>query len=268
MEQLRSVSVYVVALLLGVLLLLIGFGAEFTIAGTGIKSPTAGWVKVFLVIFGIGLIIYGLADPIFSGRVQVRNRSKTQPPNIQPHQVLAQEFFFTLDDEKAIRFPTLIKDAARISVLSRTAVNLLGHYRSTFKELAKQNCRVQLLFVDPESESAKLVYGKNYGIYKNNVAAAARHLRDIVPNFGDRLETKVVDYSPTISIIMVEKRGLEEAVMQVQLYFFHSATGRDRPIFYVDPKDSWYGVFKQEFETMWADARDWDATDFVNRTKS
>lgn len=265
MEQLRSVSVYVVALLLGGLLLLVGVGAEFTIAGTGIKPPAEAWVRAFLVIFGIALIIYGLADPFFNGRVQVRNR---QAKNSLPHQPLAQEFFFTLDDERATRFPLLIKDAVKISILSRTAVNLLGQYRSVFKELAKQNCKVQLLFVDPDSESAKLVYGKNYGIYKNNVASAARHLRDIVPNFGDRLETRVVDYSPTLSIIMVEKRSTEETVMQVQLYFFHSATGRDRPIFHVDPKDNWYWVFKQEFETMWADARDWDVADFVNRTRS
>lgn len=66
---------------------------------------------------------------------------------------------------------------------------------------------------------------------------------------------RVTKHAPTLSIILVEKRDQPRSHIQVQLYFLHSAIGRDRPIFRVHRTDKWYPMFEAEFTKLWNDAK-------------
>lgn len=176
----------------------------------------------------------------------------------------AEQFFYTLDDKPADKFPNMVKDAVRVQILGRTAVNLLGQYQKVFEQLGRGGGEICLLFVDPLSEASKFLYGGNPEIYRNNIISASHQVKTLKFILERRLQVRVTKHAPTLSMIIIEKRDPQQNFIQVQLYFLHSAVGRDRPIFRVNYGDKWYEIFQDEFSRLWSESIDWDVSKFLD----
>jgi hypothetical protein len=170
----------------------------------------------------------------------------------------ADRFFFTLDDKESGSFEALAEGAHRISILSRTGVNLLGQYQRVFEQLGASGCCVRLLLLDPSCEAARYIYGDATHLYHSNVNTTASHLRNLRKKIGDQLQAKTTKHAPPLSIIIVERQPIEKSVVRVQLYFLHRCLGRDRPLFQVTHLDKWYNVFMEEFNQIWTASDDWN----------
>ena len=158
----------------------------------------------------------------------------------------------------------MVKDAVRVQILGRTAVNLLSQYQKVFEQLGGGGCEICLLFVDPLSEASKFLYGGNPEIYRNNIISASHNIKKLKFVLESRLQVRVTKHAPTLSIIIIEKRDSQQNFIQVQLYFLHSAVGRDRPIFRVNYGDKWYEIFQDEFNRLWSESIECDVSEFLD----
>ena len=170
--------------------------------------------------------------------------------------IKAENFFYTLDDRVDPSFPELIKEAKSVSILARTAVNLLSQYERQFEELVRKKCNVRLLFISPQSLSSKFVYGTDSTVFAENIRKMNYHITRLKQKSGDYFEVKCINSAPTISLVMIEKEKIEDSFINVQLYFLHSRISRDRPLFKVFSTDKWYNAFYDEFNQLWQDASD------------
>lgn len=171
----------------------------------------------------------------------------------QSTNVTAQEFFYTLDDKMGSNFPELIKNAKSVSVLARTAVNLLSQYERHFVELGKKGCEVKLLFISPKSDATKYVYGSNPEIFDENIRKMNFHLSRLEKSNGKLFSAKCIKHAPTTSLILIEAENPQDSFIIVQLYFLHSRISRDRPLFKIFSTDKWYSAFYDEFNQLWLD---------------
>jgi len=78
-------------------------------------------------------------------------------------EVSIDQVFKTLDELPG--FQEIALGARRISILGRTAVNILNSYQRTFRETCAAGCEVRLVFVNPDSEAARYLYGSQSEIY-------------------------------------------------------------------------------------------------------
>jgi hypothetical protein len=171
------------------------------------------------------------------------------------HQAIeAQDFFYTLDERPETSFPSMVQDAKSVRIMARTAVNLLSQYERLFDELSKRGCGVKLLFISPESEASKYVYGSNPEAFEDNLRKMRFHLSRLKVNAS--FEAKTINHAPTISLILIERSDPLQNFAVVQLYFLHSRVARDRPLFRVGSKDKWHSAFNDEFDKLWSEAND------------
>lgn len=169
----------------------------------------------------------------------------------------SKTFFYTLDDKHDANFPSLVKGAKKLFVLARTAVNLLGQYERNIIENIKNGCEFRFLFVSPSSDAVKYIYGSNPEIYTENAKKMKTHVESIKSKTGKEFQIKTIDKAPTVSIIYVEKED-GESYLVVQFYFLHSKIGRDRPLFKLKKDDVWFQTFKDEFDILWDESKDWN----------
>jgi hypothetical protein len=201
-----------------------------------------------------------------------------KPPPLIPHRAIskssavgrshptAKSFFLSLDDKEAMSFPAVVRGAAKLQIMARTVVNLIGQYRSTFASLAKAGCEMELLLVDPASESARHVYGDDFNLYRQNARTALSHLASLQRSHGDRIRVRFFPYVPTLSIVKVERPGAAESFAQIQFYFARGDVSRDkRPVFRVDRSDPWYDVFCEEFDSIWQASPDADVAALLDK---
>jgi hypothetical protein len=168
--------------------------------------------------------------------------------------IRAEDFFYTLDSKIGASFPELIKDAKSVSILARTAVNLLSQYERHFEELAQKGCAVKLLFISPKSDATKYVYGTNPEVFEENIRKMNYHLSKLRQKNENLFYARCINHAPTSSVILIEKNDIRESFIIVQLYFLHSRISRDRPLFKVTYADKWYNAFFDEFNQLWAEA--------------
>lgn len=241
-------------LLVGAALLLIGCVTGFRIASVEL-AVTSGWGRGTLVVVGLSLVLVAVA-------VEFR-RSSTRSNTAAPAQtsLTATEFFHTLDDGAAIPFTEMVRDATRVDILARTAVNLLGQYGKEIERLCATGCTVRALFANPSARSSRALYGTAVGAYRNNVRTATSLIGSLKKKLGDSFDPRMMDFAPTLSLIHIEKRDRAQSFVRVQLYFLHSCIGRDRPLFVVPQTDGWYPVFCDEFEQLFRQGRPWDRFD-------
>jgi len=186
-------------------------------------------------------------------------KSRPQPGWIRGINIKKEinDFFYNLDEKPETNFSFLIKNATKVHVLARTAVNLLGQYERDIIDLIKKDCDVKLIFVGPESDAVKYIYGTDPHVYFDNARKMKSHLLSIKSKTGKIIQVKTTKHAPTMSIIHIEKEDGESFVI-VQFYFLYSKIGRDRPTFRLNKDDRWYNTFKDEFDKIWENADDWN----------
>jgi hypothetical protein len=268
MDFLKNMSFSIALFLIGAIFLFLGLSGGFTVSNYNFTIQDVLPRVTSSIIGGIliGVAIYlevkakSTSEKASAEKPATTEKRLPLPDTKRAH---AEEFFYTLDDTPAEGFPNMVKDAIRVQILVRTAVNLLSQYEKVFEQLGKAGCEIQLLFVDPSSEASKFLYGSNPEVYRNNIISASQHIKKLKSIVGHRLQVKVTKHAPTSSIIVVESQDMQQGFIQIQLYFLHSAVGRDRPIFKVRRGDKWYGIFRDEFTQLWADSVEWDISRFL-----
>lgn len=168
-------------------------------------------------------------------------------------EVNAENFFYTLDEKIGTNFTDLIKGAKSVSILARTAVNLLSQYERNLSDLCKNDCLVKLLFISPKSDATKYVYGSNPEVFEENIRKMNFHLSRLKQKNENMFSAKSIKHAPTTSLILIEKEKPEDSFIVVQLYFLHSRISRDRPLFKIFSTDKWYSAFYEEFNQLWVD---------------
>lgn len=271
MDFLKTISFSIALFIIGATFLFVGLSGGFTISNYSIAiqevssrviSSIVGGVLIVVAIY-LEVKIRSTSEKAFVEKPEVKEKHPIPPGAIR---LRAEDFFFTLDDKPAQSFQIMVADAVRVRMLVRTAVNLLGQYEKVFEHLGKAGCELQLLFVDPASVASTFLYGSNPEVYRNNIVSASQHLKKLKSIMTHRLRVNVTKHAPTCSIIVVEKPDIHQWFIHVQLYFLHSALGRDRPVFHVPKGDKWYDIFQDEFTQLWADSVEWDISLFEKVT--
>jgi hypothetical protein len=265
LEFLKDLRFSLALFAVGAIFLLLALTGGFSAAGYTLVLANL-WLRAAAGALGLTFVAAGA---FWERNPQISSRDPNTPSPLvplasTPSILNAEKFFFTLDDKAIETFPLMIQDAARVKIFGRTAVNLLGQYQRVFEHMATSGCEVNLLFVDPNSDACNFLYGSNPEIYRNNIVTAASHLKRLRKLMGHGLQVRVTKHAPTLSVIIVEKANVQDSFIQVQLYFLHSAVGRDRPLFKVLHGDKWHRVFSDEFNQLWAQSREWDESNLLN----
>lgn len=164
----------------------------------------------------------------------------------------SSSFFYTLDDSPEANFSSHLKNAKKVYVLARTAVNLLTNYERQIVEKIKTGCEFRFLLVSPDSEATRYIYGADPKFYEQNAKSMKQALFNIQTKTGKELNIQTIYHAPTIGLIYVEKENGESYIV-VSFYFLHSRVGRDRPHFKLIQNDPWFTCFKDEFDKLWRD---------------
>ena len=261
--DISKASFTVVALILGAALLVVGIIGEFSVASATIMV-TEDWSRIALI--AIGSLIVGASLYIELGRRTKSDKqgvpgdvSKTSDETESAEESTLVSLF-ALDDDASHNFSEIAADARRVSVLSRTAVNLLGQYFREFEALMDNGGSVRILIVDPDSEVCKWIYGGAPEIFAKNVSAIRHHVERLSKKGGHRFEVRKMAHVPTFSLLWSEKQQTAQDALYVQFYFLHGPGNRQRPTIALSGKSRWIPVFVDEFDKIWAEARPWDAT--------
>ena len=257
MSNFSNIKFSVLALVIGVLLIVIAFATNIHLGEY--QFDLINFPLARLIIGGVGGVLIALS--IYNEWIKEKSNNdkhQRQRYKVSNKNVLPKDFFFTLEDSnRAISFPKMIEGATKIRILSRTSVNLLGQYRREFIRLGRRGCKIELLFVDPDSNVTQYIYGDDPSVYQLNIQTTKRHLRRLKQEIGDNIEIRIMSNAPTLSLLLLEFPEKERNFIQVQLYFLHGAIGRDRPLFRVPYGDPWYRVFVEEFEKTWENSKPW-----------
>jgi hypothetical protein len=170
-------------------------------------------------------------------------------------------FLHTLDDAPRSSFPEMTKNATAVDVLSRTSVNLIGNYRGVLSRLVREDARIRFVMVNPLSDVCKHLYGAHLELFQHNLRTTTEHLRELEQSLGfevhrdtSSLRVKFLSEFPPFSFTRVERNGLSDSAIKVQLNFLYTLTGRDRPVFDLKGGTEWYECFRLEFEEIWKHA--------------
>lgn len=183
-----------------------------------------------------------------------RNAGQAATPPVAASKISIDDVFKTLDDLPGFQIEA--PGARRISILGRTAVNILSSYQRVFRDVCQAGCEVRLIFVDPTSEASRYLYGSQIEVYKNNLQASVSQVSTLANAIGPRLAIRTTKDVPPFSLVHIEKEG--NSYFRVQLNFMHSRIGRDRPVFMVSEHDAWYQAFVDEFEAIWHEGAGFD----------
>lgn len=255
-DDVKSLSFTLAAFIGGLCILLLALAGGLTLEKGGIKLEA--WARVAAGILG-GILI------VFAAALEFRARRSSPMAEVQAaasaERPAPSAFFFTLDHAEEGNFPALVRGASRVSVLSRTAVNLFNHYSHALEDLARAGCEIRLLVLDSSSEACAYVYGGSVEFYRHNISVTEAHLNRLRTTTGTKLEVRTTKHAPTISLILVEYPDSRQNRVRVQLYFLHSVVGSDRPLFSVAATDKWFNVFAREFNSLWESATKWQSVE-------
>jgi hypothetical protein len=264
MDVLKNISFSIALFIIGAIFVLLGLSGGITI-GSNSLAMQESWAKILSIIIGAILVTAAIY-------LEVKPRQPTKSgisvTTKGGQRARADSVIYTLDDESAESFPSMIDGANRVQILGRTAVNILSQYEEKFIELGKNGCEIQVLFLDPLCETAKFIYGENPNLYKSNIVSACQHLNLIKSTVGHRLQVRVTKHTPTISIVAIEKQDIQKSFVQVQFYFLSGVRGRDRLVFRVDYDDRWYQAFRNEFTQSWSESPEWNVSHYLEQVNT
>lgn len=235
-------------IIIGLVIFIIGAAGGLPVGNPPLQVTDVAW-RIALGVIGILLLLIGILLLIKESASDKRF-SKTSG-KIPP-----EKFFIWLDHPDRPKFEVLFKDATRICVVAKTAINVLGGNSRNFQDAAKNGCRLQFMF--PDATLNKAIYGSDPERYKKNLEVTKSALKDIKDVAGERMQVKLINHIPTLAMIVAEYKNPENNKILVQLYFLRSRLQTDRPMFIVPYKDKWYETFIYEFDELWKDGTLWD----------
>jgi transcriptional regulator with XRE-family HTH domain len=172
---------------------------------------------------------------------------------------LAYDFFYTWESRPDLGFVSVISDACRVDVFSRTAVNVLGLYHRAIERRMEDGCEFRFLMVQRGAKRSEFIYGTNPESFVHNQAVSGAMLRRLFDRYGHRsLQVRATPFTPTFAMMIVERAHAADSRIYIQIYFMHGPTNAlDRPAFMIHYSDPWYDVFRNEFVETWGSAEPW-----------
>jgi len=248
LKQLSRSALLVVA---GLVVVVLSLSASFEFGPLKYSSDAPFPSRIALFCVGLVLVSVGLVSEYLA----FRRRSKASHSSANVPAPRVDTLFRTLDELPG--FNVFIRDSTRVSILGRTAVNLLTSYERSLQEVCASGTEVRIVFVDPRSDAAKHLYGSQADTYAQNLEAATKQLARLTASIGSRLAVRTTTDVPPFSLILIEGHQ-KPRMIRVQLNFMHSRIGRDRPVFVVEEGDAWFDAFQEEFEATWRTAGAFD----------
>jgi len=233
---------------IGGAMLLFGFGASFNALGVSIVLSDP---LIRVVAFALSAMLIGTAIWL--------ETSKRSGPATQAPPALNTQQLFSLDDGGMPSLADRLADAKKVSMLMRSGVSLFSQYEELFKSLITGGTEFRVVFCDPASPGARSIYGGSDDSLGQYLQTTKSNLARLSTGAGaNRLGVRLVQYTPTVSLMRVEHARKDRDFIQVTLLFTHTQFGRDRPTFIVDRKSRWYDVFDEEMNAAWNGAAEWN----------
>lgn len=248
MSAIKNTSLLVVMFLAGMLLFCVGTIGSFSASSVVIDIKSLP-LRIILAAVGSIFIVFCIYWEFFR---KPKPPSETVVSGISSAAALAASAFFqTLDNREQRSFPVLTENCTRVRILARTIVNLVGQYQKHIEDMARRGATIEILIVDPKSQSAKYLYGANFDVYSQNAIRSLTTICAMQSKYPNNIRIKFFPYVPSVGIVCFDNVDDKISVMQVQLYFLHGAIGRDRPVFLIGRSDKWYSVFEEDFTQVW-----------------
>jgi hypothetical protein len=235
-------------IIVGLIIFIIGAAGGLPIGDPPLQVSDTSW-RLALGIVGILLLVIGILLLLRENATE--KRQSKNAGNMSP-----EEFFIWLDHPNRPTFEELFKDATRICLVGKTAINVLGGNSRHFRDMANNGCRLQFMF--PKPTLNKAIYSSDPDRYKKNFEVTKSALKEIKRVAGERMQVKLINQIPTMAMIIIERKNPEKNKILVQLYFVRAHHETDRPVFIVPYKDKWYETFIYEFDELWKDGELWD----------
>ncbi len=168
----------------------------------------------------------------------------------QKIRVKMNDFMYVIGDNPDALFSKIIKDAKRVSILGRTAINIANLYDTDIKESLETGCVYRILICDHEDDLITKIYSKRF---MENAVTARLFYGDIqkkYPNLELRTTKRILGYSMTI----VEYNDIERNFINFIIYQ-NTMKGNQRPMFTIKYDNNWYNKFVKEFDFLWCDKK-------------
>lgn len=248
-------------LLVGCTLLVFGIASRIQFYSVDIAITT--FIGQFLsMLFGTILIFIAITLHFRLNNISFKNLLRSglfNPKRSRTRELTATDFFYTISSRPDGDFESITKGTKRVRILCRTAVNLVNSSQNVLRKLCQAGCTIDILFVDPTSESTKYIYGQKRDLFNQNYLLSTTHLQKLKHEFSSNINLRTTSHAPTQSLIIVEHDNSKNNFVQVQLYFLHSSHGSDRPIFRVLSGEILYTIFVDEFDELWKNASVWSS---------
>ncbi len=159
------------------------------------------------------------------------------------------DFLYSLDTNPDQEFSKIILDAKRVTIIGRTAVNILNQYETALKKSLNSGCEYRILAYDyKEKEHPK------YSIHSyNNHNTAYDSFMELQKEYSN-LIYRETDKWPNYGIFSVEHAQEQNNYIQILLYP-HTMKGSQRPMFKITSDNEWYANFSTEIKTLWDNAK-------------
>ena len=232
-----------VLLELGIFLGHLGKERCFIVQPRGVKN---GHLPTDLL--GIETIYYNndRAENNLEGALGTVKHSIIKSIKKQNSQVKVNDFMYVINDNSDALFSKIIKDAKKVSILGRTAINIVNLYDTDIRESLEAGCSYRILTCDHKDDLISQIYSKRF--IENAVTARIffEDMQKKYPNLEFKTINKILGYSMTI----VEYDQIERNLINFIIYQ-NTMKGNQRPMFTIKYDNNWYNKFVKEFNFMW-----------------
>ena len=158
------------------------------------------------------------------------------------------DFLYSLDTNPEQDFSKIILNAKRVTIIGRTAVNILNQFEAALKNSLNSGCEYRILAYDYKEKDHP-----NYSMHSyNNHNTAYNSFMELQKEYSN-LIYRETDKWPSYGILSVEYAQEQNSYIQILLYT-HTMKGSQRPMFKITPNNEWYSDFLLEIKTLWNNA--------------
>lgn len=184
---------------------------------------------------------YNLEGALGSAKHKIIKSIKKQ--NVQ---VKVNDFMYVINDNSDALFSKIIKDAKKVSILGRTAINIVNLYDTDIRESLEAGCSYRILTCDYKDSLIAQIYSKRF---IENAITASLFFEDIQKEYHNlefRTINKILGYSMTIVEYDQAERNLINCIV-----YQNTMKGNQRPMFTIKYDNNWYKKFVKEFNFLW-----------------
>lgn len=199
-------------------------------------------------LLGIETIYYSndREDNNLEGALGTVKHSIIKSVKKQNSQVKVNNFMYVITDNSDSLFSQIIKDAKKVSILGRTAINIVNLYDNDIRESLEAGCSYRILTCDHKDDLISQIYSKRF---IENATTSEIFFKDMQNNYSNlefRTINKILGYSMTI----VEYEQTERNLINFIVYQ-NTMKGNQRPMFTIKYDNNWYNKFVKEFNFLW-----------------